>query len=276
MANLITINKAVKNFRTLIDKSIKVGGNKGKTAMIRSSKPILNIHEAVKVQLIQNGVNKNLIHPPLGERSPELKLAGFLKQKDQDVCVSPNDIEPTSEVLKIGLLNGEDDEFGEERTKKTLTINIRSQISSIQKNFDTLYERTISEAQNLHERCPEMVLGEVYMISVPEYDDKEFVNKMSKFKNISPSLVEKYIKSFQVITGRNMISKNFYQYEATCLLIVDFRKRTPKIYNSTAELISAGLLPNDTQIKYEGLEWDNFSAKLISTYETRFGTGILS
>ncbi len=53
MVNLITINKAVKNFKTLIDKSIKVGGNKGKTAMIRSSKPILNIHEAIKVQLIQ-------------------------------------------------------------------------------------------------------------------------------------------------------------------------------------------------------------------------------
>jgi len=102
MASLITINKAVKNFKNLIDKSIKEGGNKGKTAMIRSSKPILNIHEAVKVQLIQNGVNKNLIHPPLGKRSPELKLAGFLKQKDQDVCVLPNDTNPTVEVLKIG------------------------------------------------------------------------------------------------------------------------------------------------------------------------------
>ena len=90
MNTTLTINKAVENFKTLIDSSIKEGGNKGKTAMIRSSKPILNIHEAVKVQLIQNGVNKGLIHPPLGERSPELKLAGFLKQKNQDLCVSPN------------------------------------------------------------------------------------------------------------------------------------------------------------------------------------------
>ena len=276
MNTTLTINKAVENFKTLIDSSIKEGGNKGKTAMIRSSKPILNIHEAVKVQLIQNGVNKGLIHPPLGERSPELKLAGFLKQKNQDLCVSPNDIDPTSEILKIGLLNGIEDEIGEECTKKTLTINIRSQISSIQKNFDTLYERTISEAQNLHERCPEMVLGEVYMIAVPEYDDKEFVNKKSKFKNISSNLVEKYIKSFKAITGRNKISKFFFQYEATCLLIVDFSNQTPKIYNSTDELISAGLLPEDTQIKYEGLEWKNFSVKLISAYEKRFGTGILS
>ncbi|MEA3444002.1 MAG: restriction endonuclease [Bacteroidota bacterium] len=276
MANLITINKAVKNFKILIDKSIKMGGNKGKTAMIRSSKPILNIHEAVKIQLIQNGVNKKLIYPPLKSRTPELKLAGFLKQKNQDVCVTPNDIEAKVEILKIRLLNGEEDEFGEEFTKKTLTINIRSQISSIQKNFDTLYERTISEAQNLHERCPEMVLGEVYMIAVPEYDDTEFANKKSKFKSISPKLVEKYIKSFQAITNRNNISKNFYQYEATCLLIVDFSKKMPKIYNSTAELIADELLPSDTAIKFEGLEWSKFSEKLIKTYETRFGTGILS
>ena len=103
MTNLITINKAVKNFKTLIDKSIKDGGNKEKTAMIRSSKPILNIHEAVKVQLIQNGVNEELIYPPLNSRTPELKLAGFLKQKDQDVCVTPNDEEATIEILKIGL-----------------------------------------------------------------------------------------------------------------------------------------------------------------------------
>lgn len=272
----MTIQQAVKNFKTLIRSSIKEGGNKGKTAMIRSSRPILNIHEAVKSQLIKNGVNENLIHPPLGERSPELKLAGFLKQKNQDVCVAPNDIEPIKEVLKIGLLNGEEDEFGEEFTKKTLTINIRSQISSIQKNFDTLYERTISEAQNLHERCPEMVLGEVYMIAVPEYDDREFENKKSKFKSINPQIVEKYIKSFQAITGRNTTSKNFYQYEATCLLIVDFSKGTPKIYYSTDELIVEGLLPDDTQIKYEGLEWDTFSAKLIAIYETRFGKGILT
>lgn len=276
MASLMTINKAVKNFKTLIDKSIKEGGNKGKTAMIRSSKPILNIHEAVKTQLIEQGVNKKLIFPPLNSRSPELKLAGFLKQKNQDVCVTPNDLDATVEILEVGLLNGQEDEFGKEFTKKILTINIRSQISSIQKNFDTLYERTISEAQNLHERCPEMVLGEVYMIAIPEYDDKEFANKKSKFKPINAKLVERYIKSFQAIANRNDVSKKFYQYEATCLLIVDFSKKIPKIYNTTAELIEDELLPIDTKIKFEGLQWSNFSEKLIKSYETRFGTGILS
>jgi len=272
----ITIKDALKEFKKLINKSIKTKGKDGKTAMIRSSKPILNIHEAVKTQLIENGINKNLIHPPFGKRSPELKLAGFLKQKDQDICVSPNDIQPIVEILKTGLLDKKEDKFGKEYTKKTLTINVRSQISSIQKNFDTLYERTISEAQNLHERCPEMVLGEVYMITVPEYDDKEVANKKAKFKPISTNLVEKYIKAFQAISGRNLTTENHYKYEAVCLLIVDFRKKTPLIYRSTDELKSAGLLPKNTTTKYEGLEWDDFSDKLLSIYEARFGTGILS
>lgn len=276
MPNLISLQSAVNNFRDLINASILEGGNKSKTAMIRSSKPILNLHEAVKSQLVENGVNIGLLFPPLESRSPELKLAGSLKQKDQDVCVVPNDVEPTKEILQVGLLKGTEDFYGENYTKQTLTINVRSQISSIQKNFDTLYERTFSEAQNLHDRCPQMVLGEVYMIAVPEYDDKEFENNKFVFKNICPKIVEKYIKSFHAITNRNDTTKYFYQYEATCLLIVDFSREIPKIYHTTEELIADGLLPNDTTIKYEGLDWNSFSSKLLSIYTTRFGTGKFS
>src|SRR5258706_414058 len=82
-----------------------------------------------------------------------------------------------NEFLKESLIKDVVDEYGEKFTEATIVINIRSQISSIQKNFDTLYERTTSEAINLHDRCPKMCLGEVYMIAVPEYDDKEIKNK---------------------------------------------------------------------------------------------------
>ncbi|PIY09017.1 MAG: hypothetical protein COZ18_09160 [Flexibacter sp. CG_4_10_14_3_um_filter_32_15] len=81
---MIEIERPVLNFKNLIENAILKGGNKAKTAIIRSSLPILNVHEAVKTQLIQNGINANLIHPPLDKQTPELKLAGFLKQKDQD------------------------------------------------------------------------------------------------------------------------------------------------------------------------------------------------
>lgn len=272
----MTIQQAIDNFKILIENSITSGGNVAKTAMIRSSKPILNIHDAVKQQLISNGVNPVLIFPPIGLRAPEITLYGSLKPKNQDVCVKPNDILPTPEVLKSGLLKGVSDIYGEEFTRRTLSINVRSQISSIAKNFDTLYERTISEAQNLHDRCPEIVLGEVYMIAIPEYNDKDFVNNNISFKNISPALVEKYIKSFQAITARKTTKKNFFQYEATCLLIVDFSQTPSKIYNSTTELIAAGLLPANTKVKYEGLEWNGFTKKLKDIYDARFGANKLS
>ena len=272
----MTIQQAINNFNQLINSSIIEGGNEAKTAMIRSSLPILNIHEAVKNSLISYGVAAGNIYPPLNARSPELKLAGALKQKDQDVCVTPNNIEQEEEVLVNGLLQGTIDKYGEQFTEHTLVINIRSQISSIQKNFDTLYERTISEAQNLHDRCSQICLGEVYMIAVPEYDDKVFGNKEIKFKPVSQKMVEKYIKSFTAINLRSNTQKDFYKYERTCLLIVDFSKTVPKLYNSTQELIKDGLLPEDTTVSIENLTFENFVHSLLQTYETRFGTGKLS
>lgn len=269
------INKATKKFKTLINNAIKKGGNKDKIAIIRSSKPILNIHEAIKCELVKRGVSEKIIFPPLGERSPELKLAGALKQKDQDICATPN-IPKMSKTLTGGLLDGTKDEFGKEYTEKTLVINVRSQISSIQKNFDTLFERTYAEAHNLHERCPNMVLGEVYLLAVPEYNEYDSKNKKVSFKNVNQRLVEKYIKSFKSITDRSNTKKDAYKYESTCLLIIDFSKNQPKLYNSTDELKADSLLSDDTDIVYEGLDWENFFEKIISVYDDRFGIATLT
>ena len=273
---MITIEQALLNFRELINSSILSGGNKAKTAMIRSSRPILNIHEAVKSSLVEHGVSPDNIFPPLNARTPELKFAGALKQKDQDICVVPNDIEKTEEILQTGLLKDTIDKYGEEFTKHSLVINVRSQISSIQKNFDTLYERTISEAQNLHDRCPQICLGEVYMIAIPEYDDKFFTEKQISYKPISEKVVEKYIKSFSAINNRNETEKDFYKYERICLLIVDFSSDVPKLYNSNEELIADGLLPEDTEVSIGNLTFDYFVSSLLSIYETRFGTDKLN
>jgi len=98
MPNLISIQRAVNNFKTLIEDSIKEGGEDAKQAMIRSSRPILNLHEAVKSELIKAGVAKDFIFPPLNSRTPELKLAGSRKQKNQDVCIVP-DHKKAEEIL---------------------------------------------------------------------------------------------------------------------------------------------------------------------------------
>lgn len=271
MTNLITIQQAVDGFKELIETSIIEGGIKGKEAMIRSSRPINFIHEAVKADLIRKGISPDRIHPPLGASKPELKLAGFIKQKHQDVCVSPEGYTPESETMTEGILREATDYYGKDYTERTISVNIRSQMSSLAKNFDTLYERTIAEAQNLHVRCQKMVLGEVYMIPVKEYDASVMDDNSVQFID-KVGAVEKYIKSFQAINGRLDFTREDYKYERVCLLLVDFAQTPAKIYSSNQELINDGLLDENSTASIDELSWETFTDNILSNYETRFGS----
>lgn len=269
MTNLITLQQAVDSFKQLIETSIIEGGIKAKEAMIRSSRPINFIHEAVKADLIRIGISPTRIHPPLGASNPELKLAGFIKQKHQDVCVSPKGYIPEYEIMTEGILREATDYYGKDYTERTISINIRSQMSSLAKNFDTLYERTIAEAQNLHVRCQKMVLGEVYMIPVKEYNAAVMDNNVVQFIN-KVGAVEKYIKSFQAINGRIDFTREDYKYERVCLLLVDFEQTPAKIYRTNQELINDGLLDVNSDASIEELSWETFTLSIINTYNERF------
>lgn len=271
MTNLITIQQAVDGFKELIETSIIEGGIKAKEAIIRSSRPINFIHEAVKADFIRKGISPDRIHPPLGASKPELKLAGFIKQKHQDVCVSPDGYIPDSEIMTEGILREATDYYGKDYTERTISVNIRSQMSSLAKNFDTLYERTIAEAQNLHVRCPKMVLGEVYMIPVKEYDAAVMDNNVVQFID-KVGAVEKYIKSFQAINGRLDYTREDYKYERVCLLLVDFEQSPAKIYSTNQDLINDGLLDESSTASIDELSWETFTDNILSNYETRFGS----
>ncbi|MEG1645345.1 MAG: hypothetical protein RR279_05805 [Alistipes sp.] len=274
--NLITLQQAVNIIKTVIEGAITSGGTEAKNNLIRSQQPIKLLHEVVKSELIRLGVNQAYINPPLEESAGELKLAGFFKHKNQDICVTPNNIEKRPEILEFeGILYGQNDVFGKEFTEKTLSVNVRSQLSSSAKNFDTLYERTFAEALNLHLRCPEMVLGEFYMIAVNEYDsDTANINQVA-YRNIAgiDKHIQKYLLSFSAINGRNNVVNHHYKYERVCLLIVDFSHPIPKIYNTDAELRADGLLPEGSIASINNLSFANFIAELLQTYNERFGEG---
>ncbi|NQU82375.1 MAG: hypothetical protein HQ539_00270 [Parcubacteria group bacterium] len=169
-----------------------------------------------------------------------------------------------------GILREATDYYGKDYTERTISINIRSQMSSLAKNFDTLYERTIAEAQNLHVRCPKMVLGEVYMIPVKEYDASVMDNNDIAFID-RVGAVEKYIKSFQAINGRLNFEKEEYKYERVCLLLVDFQQTPAKIYGTNQELYDDNLLDENSDASIEKLSWDKFTEDILENYETRFG-----
>lgn len=273
---MLTIQDAVNNIKSLIEDAIIKGGVEGKNNLIRTQIPICILHDAVKAAFIANGVNPNLVTPLYGDHQGEQKLAGFFKCKDQDICFMPNDYQKKEETLDFdGLLKGKIDPFGFDLTEHILSVNVRSQLSSTAKNFDTLYERTFAEALNLHLRCPKMVLGEFYMIPVFEYNDalvKDNIVGFKRKRNISKHL-EKYIYSFNAVNGRVDTKGEEYKYERVCLLIVDFNREIPKIYNTNAELIADNLLPTNTTASIDNMSFSSFAKDLIRIYEKRFGKG---
>lgn len=270
----IAINEAVCSIKEMIERAILEGGVEGKNNLIRSQQPICLLHDAAKSAFIQEGINPNRIRPLLGEHADEQKLAGFFKCKDQDICILPNHLEKQKEILSFdGILKGKVDEFGQDLTEQILSVNVRSQLSSIAKNFDTLYERTFAEALNLHLRCQKMVLGEFYMIPVKEYNDtlaKDHKLGFKQNKNVHKH-IEKYLYSFSAVNNRRCLQGEEYKYERVCLLIVDFSQETPVIYNTDDELKAAGLLPENSTASINEMNFPSFAPTLMRLYEERFG-----
>ena len=276
MSNLITLQNALNEIKKSIEAAIKQNGTEGKNNLIRSQKPIKLLHEVVKSEFLNNNVNPDLLKPPFNQSNGELSLAGFFKKKDQDICVVSNNTKAKKEILSFqGILYGQEDKYGLDYTEKTLSVNVRSQLSSSAKNFDTLYERTFAEALNLHLRCPKMILGEFYMIAVNEYDSVAANKKEIKYKNIKgvAKHIEKYLLSFAAVNNRQTVTGDHFKYERVCLLIVDFSKKVPKVYNTDAELKEDNLLPENSIATIKNLSFPNFAADLLKIYSTRFGTG---
>lgn len=264
------IEEQLIEFKLLIEDAIVNGGKKGKESIIRSSALINLIHDAVKNELIENGVNPYNIYPRFGFSSPEIKLAGFLKQKNQDVCVVPSNIRKQRIPINWGPMafQNKNDNYGFEFSENTLVINVRSQMSSLAKNADTLFERTFAEAQNLHMRYKNMVLGEVYLIPLNEYDDIAVSNYEVSFKKHYTD-VKKYISFFDSINNRK-IDEPDYMYERCALLIVDFNSDKPRLFKNSAELKARGIISQDFEIEYASLSFDGFINDLLDVYGERY------
>ena len=264
------IDDQLKEFKRLIEESIVFGGEEGKTSMIRSSQLINLIHDSVKHELAQYGVYENQIFPHFQESKPEIKIAGFLKQKDQDVCVVPQGIAKKPTPITWGPLAFEKktDQYGFDYSNNMLVINVRSQMSSLAKNSDTLFERTFAEAQNLHMRYEDMALGEVYLIPTHEYDDAAVKSNRVAFKT-NKTDVEKYISFFDSINNRKKNGES-YQYERCTLLVVDFNRENPKLYRNSRELKDDGIISESFSIEYATLSFDGFVRDLLKVYEERY------
>jgi len=266
---MTTIQEVAKEMKDLYEKAAIHGGRDEQHSLIRSQKLINVLHEFIKKELVENGINKDKIFPPIGDTKPELCAYGFLKKKSQDITVLPSPPEPSN--IEEGVLEGSIDKIGKDVMEKAITINIRSQLSSLAKNFDTLYERTFAEALNLHLRVPKMVLGEVYMVPVYGYDPNELNNNKIAWKEKLP---KHYIPAFSALNNRESTEIDEFKYERLALLVIDFSKDVPVIVEDNKYLVEEGIIEESEKEEYslEGLTINNFVKDLIKIYVGRYGS----
>jgi len=184
------------------------------TSLIRSKRLINLLHEYVITEL------KKKVEPSWVVA--DKKVYGFPKTKEQDIIIQPPQ-------------NGRNVSVG-----PIMAINVRSQLSSIEKNYDTLFERIFAESLNLHNRFPYMVLGYLYLLPKVGYDpDAAKENRVLLSERYD---FEKYILSFLSIANRTSPSDMPWKYEKLCLLIVDFESDPPKVMDDMQIFLDEGLV----------------------------------
>ena len=248
-------------------------GLEAKTSLIRSESLIQRIHEVTKRSLHAELARRNMshrLHPPLGKKSPELNVWGFLKKKKQDLVITVGDAEPSPELIQEGPLTGYQDELGRHTTSRSIVVGVRSQLSSVAKNFDTLMERTFAETINLRFRHPSLVMGEVYVLAVKDYDEQAMKQNVVDWKD-GYNNVERFISIFNWMNGRENHENpiEFYKYERCLLLLVDFSLDPPKIYETTEDLLQNGIVSREFTEDFTRLSPANFSRDLVNAYLQR-------
>ena len=246
--------------------AVRIGGDEEKIRRIRSSILINHLHEFVKQDFINHGVDPSKIYPRRTQTRPELKMSGFLKTKAQDITIIPSD--PSPEIIETNsILIGSTDRVGKDLTDRAITVNIRSQLSSLNKNFDTLFERTFAESLNLHLRSNRLIMGELYLVPLREYDQATTKQNQVKFGNL---LHEKFLIGFNALNNRLTAKNSSYKYERVVLLIVDFEHGDPKIIDKN-ELMHHGILKKKHAENIDGSLFDPFSLvpDLLREYKKR-------
>lgn len=238
--NELLLNKLTQ-MKTVYEQAIREGKY---TSLIRSKGLINMLHEFV-IDELQKRVEPSWV-------VTDKKVYGFPKTKQQDIMVHPPQ-------------NGNNVSVG-----PVMAINVRSQLSSIDKNYDTLFERIFAEALNLHNRFPFMVLGYLYLLPKIGYDSRAADQKQVEFSE--KYNIEKYILSFLSIGNRTSPNDVPWKYERICLLIIDFESSPPKIIGDMSCCLKEGLV-NDkfaSLYSFEKLSIENFFDELYKAMIERY------
>lgn len=232
----------------------KKNGHEAAISFIRSQGLINHMHDHIKDQFIQAGVDPDDITPAYGESKPERSLAGYYKNKQQDLVIASESV-------------------WDKDTERAICINLRSQFSSVDKNYDTIMERTAFEPLNTRLNYPEMILGDVFILPVRGYLPAALKNNQIEFDR--PTGIEKYIDFFKSVNrptapvNNKMADK--LTYDRVAVLVVDFSKKEPRVYQTGKELLDDGY--TEKEIDLSPLSIDNFCQDILLAHAKKFPKG---
>lgn len=187
---------------------------------VRSQKMINKLHEFSVRELKRLGISERKVAIKL-----EGKIFGSHKPKDVDVAV----IHPEAGPL--------------------IVVSVRSQMSSIDKNFLGYYEGIIGDVISLHDKYPDLVVGELYMLP-----KETIITGQDGRRRVEPHDLRKKEQLFKRITNRKSGSERTDKYEHLAFLAVDFVKDPPEVLD----------IPKDETMRIE-----DFYDKLLATYQER-------
>lgn len=183
---------------------------------VRGQNFIKKIHDYCIEELKARGFSGDL------EPAGEIKVLTSHKFKDVDVAV----VHPTSGPL--------------------LVIGVRSQMSSLGKNFLNYYEMEVGDVSAIHERYPLCVVGLLYV------HPTESILPGAAKENFNFDRAE---KMFKLISGREKASDPHSHYEEIAYLRVNFHEKSPSVDSK---------FPTDSDLRI-----DEFFDKLYQRYVER-------
>ncbi|MBN2020694.1 MAG: hypothetical protein JW749_10785 [Sedimentisphaerales bacterium] len=187
---------------------------------VRSQEMIKLLHDFSVQELKRLGISEKEV-----TIRTEARIFGSHKPKEVDVAV----IHPQAGPL--------------------IVISLRSQMSSIEKNFANYYEGIIGDVISLHGKYPDLVIGQIYLLP-----KRTIIKDKNGHTRKESHDLEKKEPLFLRIANRKNGTDRMDKYEHVAFLAVDFLKNPPEVLD----------IPKDPILRIE-----DFYDKLLATYQER-------
>lgn len=143
-------------------------------------------------------------------------------------------VEGTKVEADVGVLN--------ERGEPVLIVDVRSQMTSIGKNFNNYIRMKAGEVESIHEQFPSCSVGLVYLHPLSDLPTKKPVGPVGSF-NYEAASNQLFFKIRRTDT-------QLTKYENVAYCVIDFNANPPEL---------SGVFPSQTELKLENF-FDNIVA----------------